>query len=885
MSKVYKRSSHLLYTIGICAFLMILISSIVILNALDDCGLMYTSGTSLKKLLMDQAAYDYSVWALSDKDGNYNEEFMNEKGCNIGIIETDNGNLGDLDLNDSSTYIYRNFDQELPAQYYMTNVYTSDDSEFYLSEKLYDFLFVNGNEVYNYDIEEYQPKDIKGIGYDMVGQKAYVWDGEKFISLNDTSYNYKASDEGGTYNTTNIYDRIWASQVPEDSNQHSFTAAADDKNQTSQEDDSSKEKNETNVVIEDEKTSNEKIANEEPSNEKTANEENSNEEKNISFQSEEIKDEEDQMLPAESIITTSGDAKKLYIDGKAYPALGDDNSGYILELYGTESSGALSLSNVADLSDLHDQLGSEDLSVCTLDTVSSVMEYTMDSSYKQYTVITFPREDQSRDSFFVQAQRYLGIIPVLHVALPLLMVISGILVLVLSILLVIRAGNYDDHGRLSTDILADFPIEVTFVIFGCVESLAIAVIHYSAGYDYNTSQYGLVVIGIGIFVGAYAGVLWAESIIINFKRKQLFRNTLCYKMLRAMARPLRRGIDSIKTVLASIKWGYRIAGMCLVIAFVEYMSIAVIDDKESLMLFWLLEKVVLAAIIIKVLKQYAKVKKAAVDMADGNMDVRVDTTKMLIDLEEHGQALNKIGSGLNTAVNERMKSERMKTELITNVSHDIKTPLTSVINYVDLLQKENFDNETARSYLEVLDRQAKRLKKLIEDLIEASKAASGSIKFNMETVNARMILNQSVGEFDDRLTAGNITVVTDVPDRDVYVRADNRYLFRVLDNLMSNIVKYSQEGTRAYVELNEDGGMVRYTFKNISRDKLGISADELMERFVRGDMSRNTEGNGLGLSIARSLTESMGGKMELTVDGDLFKVDVTFPEVVKESVA
>lgn len=846
MSKVYKRSSHLLYTIGICVFSMIMISSIVILNALDDCGLMYTSGTSLKKLLMDQAAYDYSIWALSDKDGNYNEEFMNKKGCNIGIIETDNGNLGDLDLNDSSTYIYRNFDQELPAQYYMTNVYTTDDSEFYLSEKLYDFLFVNGNEVYNYDIEEYQPKDIKGIGYDMVGQKAYVWDGEKFIELNDTSYNYKASDEGGTYNTTNIYDRIWASQVPEDSNQHSFTAAADDKNQTSQEDDSSKEKNETNVIAE---------------------------------------DEEDQMLPAESIITTSGDAKILYIDGKAYPALGDDNSGYILELYGAESSGALSLSNVADLSDLHDQLGSEDLSVCTLDTVSSVMEYTMDSSYKQYTVITFPRANQSRDSFFVQAQRYLGIIPVLHVALPLLMVISGILVLVLSILLVIRAGNYDDHGRLSTDILADFPIEVTFVIFGCVESLAIAVIHYSAGYDYNTSQYGLVVIGIGIFVGIYAGILWAESIIINFKRKQLFRNTLCYKMLRAMARPLRRGIDSIKTVLASIKWGYRIAGMCLVIAFVEYMSIAVIDDKESLMLFWLLEKVVLAAIIIKVLKQYAKVKKAAVDMADGNMDVRVDTTKMLIDLEEHGQALNKIGSGLNTAVNERMKSERMKTELITNVSHDIKTPLTSVINYVDLLQKENFDNETARSYLEVLDRQAKRLKKLIEDLIEASKAASGSIKFNMESVNARVLLNQSVGEFEDRLQGSNITVVTQIPDRDVYVRADNRYLFRVLDNLMSNIVKYSQEGTRAYVELNEDGGMVRYTFKNISRDKLGISADELMERFVRGDMSRNTEGNGLGLSIARSLTESMGGKMELTVDGDLFKVDVTFPEVVKESVA
>lgn len=871
MSKVYKRSSHLLYTIGICVFSMIMISSIVILNSLDDCGLMYTSGSSLKKLLMDQAAYDYSIWALSDKDGNYNEEFMNEKGCNIGIIETDNGNLGDLDLNDSSTYIYRNFDQELPAQYYMTNVYTSDDSEFYLSEKLYDFLFVNGNEVYNYDLDEYQSRDIKGIGYDMVGQKAYIWDGEQFIRLNDTSYNYRASDEGGTYNTTNIYDRIWASQVPEDSDLHSFTAASDDGN--------SEEKNETEVINENEET--------------TSKETTSKETDNL-LESEEVKDkdtadtalsEEDQMLPAESITTTSDDAQKLYIDGKAYPALGDDNSGYILELYGVESSGTLSLSHVADLSDLHYELGSEDISVCTLDTVSSVMTYVVDSSYKQYTVITFPRENQASDSFFVQAQRYLKIIPVLHVALPILMVISGILVLVLSILIVIRAGNYENQGRLSVDILAQFPIEVTLLIFGCVESLAIAVVQYSSGYDYNTSQYGLVVMGIGIFVGAYAGVIWAESIIINFKRKQLFRNTLCYRALRAIGRLLRPVRDSIKTILSSIKWGHRIAGMCLILAFAEYMSLAVIDDKGSLMLLWLLEKIVLAAIIIKILKQYAKVKKAAVDMADGNMDVRVDTNKMLIDLEEHGLALNKIGSGLNTAVNERMKSERMKTELITNVSHDIKTPLTSVINYVDLLQKESFDNDTARSYLEVLERQSKRLKKLIEDLIEASKAASGSIKFNMETVNARVLLNQSVGEFDDRLAAGNIKVVTNVPEKDIYVRADNRYLFRVLDNLMSNIVKYSQEGTRAYIELSEDIGTVRYTFKNISRDKLGISADELMERFVRGDMSRNTEGNGLGLSIAKSLTESMGGRMELTVDGDLFKVDVTFPEVVKESVA
>jgi signal transduction histidine kinase len=310
----------------------------------------------------------------------------------------------------------------------------------------------------------------------------------------------------------------------------------------------------------------------------------------------------------------------------------------------------------------------------------------------------------------------------------------------------------------------------------------------------------------------------------------------------------------------------------------EFLGIVTFDDMDSIIFFWFIEKIILALVLVKVLLEYGKVKKAAVEMAAGNMDVSVNTEGMFIDFEEHGEALNEIASGLNNAISERMKSERMKTELITNVSHDIKTPLTSVINYVDLLQKEDFENETARGYLEVLDRQAKRLKKLIEDLIEASKAATGSIKFNIENVNARVLLNQSIGEFDDRLTDKNITVVTEVPEKDVYVKADNRYLFRVFDNLMSNIVKYSQEGTRAYVELKEKDGRAQYTFKNISREKLNISADELMERFVRGDLSRNTEGNGLGLSIARSLTESMGGKMELTVDGDLFRVDVSFPE-------
>ena len=192
------------------------------------------------------------------------------------------------------------------------------------------------------------------------------------------------------------------------------------------------------------------------------------------------------------------------------------------------------------------------------------------------------------------------------------------------------------------------------------------------------------------------------------------------------------------------------------------------------------------------------------------------------------------------------------------------------------MQKEKTDNEKINEYLEVLDRQSGKLKKLIEDLIEASKAATGNIKMQMEDVNARVLLNQSIGEFEERLEQKNIKLVTGVPEEDIYINADSRYLWRVFDNLMNNIVKYSQEGTRAYVDLKKLDDHVRFVFRNTSRDELNISADELMERFVRGDASRNTDGNGLGLSIASSLTEAMGGKLTLSIDGDLFKATVEF---------
>jgi signal transduction histidine kinase len=230
---------------------------------------------------------------------------------------------------------------------------------------------------------------------------------------------------------------------------------------------------------------------------------------------------------------------------------------------------------------------------------------------------------------------------------------------------------------------------------------------------------------------------------------------------------------------------------------------------------------------------------------------------------------------MSKAVEERIKSEHFKTELITNVSHDIKTPLTSIINYVDLLEKEELNNEKATEYLEVLERQSSKLKKLIEDLVEASKASSGSLSVNNEKLEAGVFITQTVGEFEEKLSAAGLELIVNKPQEPVYIMADGRHLWRVVDNLMNNICKYAQPMSRVYVSLDADKE-VKIIFRNISKYPLNVTGEELLERFVRGDKSRNTEGHGLGLSIAQSLVNLMGGRMNITVDGDLFKVVIEF---------
>ena len=250
---------------------------------------------------------------------------------------------------------------------------------------------------------------------------------------------------------------------------------------------------------------------------------------------------------------------------------------------------------------------------------------------------------------------------------------------------------------------------------------------------------------------------------------------------------------------------------------------------------------------------------------------------MFLDMKDHAININNINDGIAKAVEERMKSERFKTELITNVSHDIKTPLTSIINYVDLLEKEEIENETAKEYIGVLSRQSARLKKLIEDLLEASKASTGNISVSLTQLELGILLSQALGEYDEKFSNSNLQVVLNKTDDLLLVMADNRHIWRVFDNILNNISKYAQPNTRVYIDAKRNGKNAEISFRNISKDALNISGDELMERFVRGDSSRNTEGSGLGLSIAKSLTEVQKGNLKIQIDGDLFKVYIAFP--------
>lgn len=454
--------------------------------------------------------------------------------------------------------------------------------------------------------------------------------------------------------------------------------------------------------------------------------------------------------------------------------------------------------------------------------------------------------------------------------------LSGLLTFIVCLVyLCIAAGHRKGTDEIVGTWWTKLPLEVEWGIFLILEFIiCFLTSQVATGIEQITSIFWIIMTLILLYTMAWIALAFFLNFVVRIKLGKWWRKTIVCSIYSWIKRTVKKTALSFSTNTPMV---LKLIAFFGIVSFIEFCGIMIFGcDTEALLCVWFIEKIVLFALVYICFLQMKQLKEAGEKIAQGDMNYQVNTEKMLFEFKKHGENLNSINTGMSKAVEERMKSERFKTELITNVSHDIKTPLTSIINYVDLLEKEAIENENVAEYLEVLSRQSNRLKKLIEDLMEASKASTGNLQVNLEKLEAGVFLVQTVGEFEEKTKASGLDLIIKKPEEPVYILADGRHYWRVIDNLMNNICKYAQNGTRVYINLEVKDQKAVITFRNTSKYPLNISGEELMERFVRGDSSRNTEGSGLGLSIAKSLMDLMGADFELMVDGDLFKVVLTF---------
>lgn len=458
------------------------------------------------------------------------------------------------------------------------------------------------------------------------------------------------------------------------------------------------------------------------------------------------------------------------------------------------------------------------------------------------------------------------------------LVVSLILEAFVFVFLLSAAGHHGETGEIRPSFIDKIPFDLytaLTVFAGIFLIAAMAEVSYS-----NTAMLVVVLIAALGVIAALISLLWCMSLAVRIKLGTTIKSCIIYRVGAWCLRLIKKVFYTFKDGLKAIPMFPRAVLIIAAILFVEFLWIAIAGTSPGKQLFgWFIERAVLVLATLYALLSMKQLLEAGQRIAKGELDCKVDTSKLRGPFKEHGEDLNSITDGMNRAVGERMKSERFRTELITNVSHDIKTPLTSIINYVDLLEKEQPENEKMREYLEVLDRQSAKLKKLIDDLLEASKASSGSLSVNLTECELGILLDQMAGEYSEKLSAAGLELILTKPEESVKIMADGRHMWRIFDNLLNNICKYAQRGTRVYLDLTADALKAAVTFRNISATRLNISGDELTERFVRGDSSRNTEGSGLGLSIAQSLAQLQKGALDITVDGDLFKVVLRFDRI------
>lgn len=448
--------------------------------------------------------------------------------------------------------------------------------------------------------------------------------------------------------------------------------------------------------------------------------------------------------------------------------------------------------------------------------------------------------------------------------------LASLLTTILSfVFLMCAAGHRPNTEEIVPSPFDKLPFDlfcVLFLLFGLIET---GFIKYYTG---NT------LISFAVFspVNLLAAIFFSTSLAVRLKRGGLIKNTFCFMTAAVLFKVAKKLIVKTASLVREMAFHWKCTLFFALVFISLFLAYAIVGDEVALVLA-IVAFFALMCITLKILQDYTEIKRGLDRIRSGEIYHKIPTDRMLSSCRLIAERINSIQENLQKVVETSVKSERFKTELITNVSHDLKTPLTSIINYVDLIAKQPLENATLREYVEVLERQARRLKKLTEDLIEASKASSGSIEMEYAPCELGELLSQTFGEYSERLETQNLTLHASLPDNPVTILADGRRLWRILDNIMSNVVKYALPSTRVWVSLAEDGERAVVTFKNVSREIIDLTGAELTERFVRADTSRSSEGSGLGLSIAKSLTELQNGTFSVSVDADLFKVQISFP--------
>ena len=464
---------------------------------------------------------------------------------------------------------------------------------------------------------------------------------------------------------------------------------------------------------------------------------------------------------------------------------------------------------------------------------------------------------------------------------PIIAAVAGVVTIGTFVYLLCAAGRKKGEEGIVVGGLHRVPFDLLSAGMLPLGVLCMAIM-WNCGYTALETGIGFTVALTGLYALA---LFYIMSFTLRCRAHNLWRGLLVcrtYRWIKAKWLLLYRNLNCLWQSVVVV------SGFAFLTVIVGTFCILVYDSSVVL-LFWiymLLAYLALLALAVIFQLQYRRVREGIRSIGAGEPVAQIDLEGLYGDLRRAAEELNQIQTAVQLAVEKQLKSERLKTELITNVSHDIKTPLTSIVSYVDLLKKQEIQDNTAQEYIEVLDRQALRLKKLLEDLLEASKASTGNISVNLAPLDAVELVKQVSGEYTDRLKEKGLELRLSLPEREMPVMADGQLLWRVFDNLLSNVHKYSQPGTRVYLDLLEKEGRMSVLFRNISAYSLNISGDELMERFVRGDSSRHTEGSGLGLAIARSLVELMNGHFEIAIDGDLFKAQVELtllPTSIKQS--